>query len=151
MRNGYLGLTRALLARNQSDDALAVWERYRSIPFLRRLPAPVLNAGDAAYKRLETTSGGSAPKLDVSRPPKGELTLSYAHFGDGMQVWVIDEEGATGKWIKISFNELQSVANRFSMECADPFSSTQALERDAGQLYGWLIAPFPLETGVKCS
>lgn len=141
-RNGYLGLTRALLARNQSDDALAVWERYRSIPFLRRLPAPVLNAGDAAYRGLETTSGGSAPKLDVSRPPKGELTLSYAHFGDGMQVWAIDEEGATGKWIKISFNELQNVASRFSMECADPLSSTQALERDARQLYGWLIAPF---------
>lgn len=141
-RNAYLGLTRALLARNQAEEALAVWERYRSIPFLRTLPVPVLKVADGAYEGLETASGGSVPKLDVSGQPKDELTLSYVHFEDGMQVWTVDRKGARGKWIKISFNELQSVASRFSMECADPFSSTQALERDARQLYSWLIAPF---------
>lgn len=140
-RSGYLGLTRVLLTENRSDDALAAWERYRSIPFLRTLPVPLLKVGNADYEQLEPPLSGSGPKFNMSLPPKGELILSYAHFADGLQIWAVDHEGVTGKWIGISFNELQGVANRFAMECGDPLSSKQALERDGRKLYGWLIAP----------
>jgi CHAT domain-containing protein len=142
-RDAYLGLTRTYLARNETNRAFAVWERYRSIPFLDTPPSPLISIASQGYDRLDSLPSSTAI-LDItnsSQPPQGNVVLSFAHFSDGMQTWVFDQSGVSGKWISVPVDVLQRVANRFILECSNPSSSRHALERDARQLYTWLIAP----------
>jgi CHAT domain-containing protein len=55
--------------------------------------------------------------------------------------WLFDSRGIEGRRLNVKPEELETVASRFLRECAEPVSDRQAVQRDARQLYDWLVAP----------
>jgi len=121
----YRGLTELLLRRrNQPDEALRVWEEYRS-NILRpgvklRIPVPEV-----------TRATGSRPY--------GVVT--YTVFNDGVGIWVFDGQGLTSRWVDVPQSELRVSAARFAGECANPASSIAAIRHDGQWLYDRLVRP----------
>jgi CHAT domain-containing protein len=56
-------------------------------------------------------------------------------------VWLFDDRGIETQRLNISAKDLETAASRFLRECAEPGSDLQPLQRDARQLYDWLVAP----------
>jgi CHAT domain-containing protein/tetratricopeptide (TPR) repeat protein len=142
-RDAYLGLVQANLARHDTNMAFAVWERYRSIPFVRTPPRPLVSVPSSDYRELDSVlelplNLEATPRFSL---PDGNLVLSYARFAGGIQIWTIDRSGVSSAWVAVPPDVLQRVSDRFVRECSDPTSNRHALERDAKQLYLWLITP----------
>ncbi len=70
-----------------------------------------------------------------------ESFLSYAILPGGIVAWVFDDRGIEGRQLMVKPEALELVAHRFLRQCADPGSNREDLERDAKQLYDWLVAP----------
>jgi CHAT domain-containing protein len=58
-----------------------------------------------------------------------------------MIAWFYDDRGVESLPLSVKPEELDAVASRFLRECADAASDMRALQRDARQLYDWLVAP----------
>ncbi len=117
----YRGLIQLYWDRGDVAGALRVWEWFR--------------AGELTGSRGE-------PDLDRRLPQHShESFLTYAILPSGIVAWVFDDRGIEGRQLTVKQEELDAVATRFLRECADPLSSQQALNRDARQLYDWLVAP----------
>jgi len=142
-RDAYIGFVQAGLAQHDDSIAFAVWERHRSIPFLRTPLSPLVSEPSSRYRDLDSllaTHLNLGMTADFS-VPEGNLILSYARLSDGIQIWAFDRSGLSTAWVSVSADVLERVSNRFIRECSDPTSSRRAIERDARQLYLWLITP----------
>lgn len=117
----YRGLVELYWERRDVAGALRLWEWFR--------------AGELVGPR-------GTPDLDRRLPQLShESFLSYAILPGGIVAWVFDDRGVEGRRLAVKREELETVATRFLRECADPLSSSEALHRDARQLYDWLVAP----------
>jgi CHAT domain-containing protein len=117
----YRGLVELLWHRSDREGALRLWEWSR--------------AGERPGRRGE-------PELDARRAQlRTESFLTYAVLPDGPVVWLFDDRGVEGRRLTVSGEELETVASRFLRECAEPLSDRQTVQRDARQLYDWLVAP----------
>jgi len=77
----------------------------------------------------------------------GDAVITWASLPNGLAVWLLDSKGLHFSWLNLSAALLRVTANRFTRLCADPLSDTKAIDRDAHQLYDWLIRP--VETNLK--
>jgi CHAT domain-containing protein len=77
----------------------------------------------------------------------GRAVITWASLPDGLAVWLLDSNGVHFSWLNVSAALLRATVNRFTRLCADPFSDINAIDRDAHQLYDWLIRP--METNLK--
>jgi CHAT domain-containing protein len=118
----YRSLVQRSWDRAETEGAWRLWEWYR--------------AGEMSGPR-------AGPEIDRYLPQlSNESFLSYAILPDGIVGWVVDDHGIEGHRLAVTPQELEPAASRFLRECADPSSSTQTINRDAGRLYQWLVAPF---------
>jgi CHAT domain-containing protein len=109
------------LARS-AEDAFKLWEWYRS--------------ADLAGLRRELDFGGPVPRL------ASEIVMSYVLSPDGrLSVWVLEDGVVESRRLSVRRDEFEPVVSRFLRQCADPKSPVSVLQRDARQLYEWLIAP----------
>ena len=129
--------------------ALDLWEWYRAAA-LRSSWTPAASHGEAHAKvsRFDFASLEADPPLpamkeiqDVLPFLSQETIVSYALLPEGLAIWVFDNRGIHSGWVTLPTRDLESLARRFSEECADPAADRGTLQRDARQLYQWLIAP----------
>jgi len=117
----YRGLVELLWERGDRVEALRRWEWFRS---------------------GEGPGRGAELDLDQRRKQlRKESFLSYAMLPGGVVAWWFDDRGVEGRGLSVKPEDVEAVASRFLRECADPESDPQALQRDARQLYDWLVAP----------
>src|SRR5262249_29221704 len=113
--------THIRLSRNIAE-ALDLWEWYRS--------------GDLSGKRRDLDLAFLLPHI------KSEVVLSYVLSPvGGLNVLTVSDGAVECQRLSVRMEQLDPVAARFLRECADPKSPVGALQRDARQLYDWLIAP----------
>jgi len=117
----YRGLIELLWNRGDQPGALRLWEWFRS------------GEGPEGPRKLD---------LDQRRAQlRNESFLTYVMLPHGPVAWLYDDRGIEGRRLNVKPDELETVAFRFLRECADPGSDRQAFQRDARQLYDWLMAP----------
>jgi CHAT domain-containing protein len=119
--NAYRGLAGLLWDRGDSAGALRIWEWFRT---------------------AESPDPRSQPDLDRRLPGvHKESFLTFAELPGGFVAWVYDDRGITGRRLTVRSQDLEIVTARFLRECADRESDQRAIQRDARQLYDWLLAP----------
>jgi len=117
----YRGLVELLWERRDPAAAARLWEWFR--------------AGEGPGRRSEAD-------LDQRRTQlRSESFLTYAVLPGGPVAWLFDDRGIEGWRLRVKPEELETVASRFLRECAEPQSDRRAVQRDARQLYDWLVAP----------
>jgi CHAT domain-containing protein len=118
----YRGLVEIRLVRDtDAKESLRTWEWYRAAEF------------PGAREEVGLT--------DRLRRLSDETVISYAALPGGLTAWVFDDGGFEVRRLPVRAEELETVANRFLRQCADPASNWVAMRRDARQLYRWLIGP----------
>jgi CHAT domain-containing protein len=117
----YRGAIELLWKRGDRTGALRLWEWFRAgeVPNRQRRP-------DLEQRRKQL---------------RDESFLTYTMLPGGPVAWLFDDRGVEGLRLSISTKELETTSARFLRECAEPASDVQALQRDARQLYDWLVAP----------
>jgi CHAT domain-containing protein len=117
----YRGLIELLWNRADNPTALRLWEWFRAAE------------GPEAQRKSD---------FDQRRTQlRNESFLTYVMLPGGPVAWFFDDRGIEGRRLNVKAEELETVTSRFLRECAEPGSDRRALQRDARQLYGWLIAP----------
>jgi CHAT domain-containing protein len=117
----YRGLIELLWNRGDQPAALRLWEWFRA------------GEGPTFQRR---------PDMDQRRTQlRNESFLTYVILPSGPVAWLFDDRGIEGRRLNVKADELETVASRFLRECAEPGSDRRALQRDARQLYDWLVAP----------
>lgn len=117
----YRGLVQLALREGHPDEALRLmqWQRAADLPGPRRDPRPA----------------------DLARALTSETVLAYVRLPEGLALWSIDDRGTVFHRLNVNAAQLAPVVERFARQCADPRSQAAARQRDAAQLYQWLIAP----------
>jgi CHAT domain-containing protein len=155
-REVYRALAEIKWEANDIEGALAIWEWYRGAP-LRKNAIQVSPASDSMDDSMDLTTLDAGPLLpampqvsELSDPTKGTV-LVYLQTPKRLLIWVIDEQGVTGKQVPIAQEELQRLGQRFSEQCGNPNSDLATLKRSGRQLYDLLISPISdrLPTGDK--
>lgn len=140
-REVYRAVTEIRWDSNDVEGALAVWEWYRGAAL--REDAAVADGSDSInFANLD--AGPSLPALPQARELldlTNKTVLVYLQAPKRLLIWVIDEQGVTGKQVLIAQDELQRLVQRFSEQCANPNSDLPALQKNARQLYDLLIGP----------
>lgn len=79
----------------------------------------------------------------------GDAVITWASLPSGLAVWLLNRDGVHFSWVNVTARSLSAAVNRFSRLCADPSSDPHVIDRDAHQLYDWLIRP--VETNLQGS
>ena len=117
----YRGVIELMWNRGDHPGALRLWEWFRA------------GEGPERQRKLD---------LDQRRSQlREESFLTYAMLPSGPVAWLFDDRGIEGRRLSVKSAALETVASRFLRECAEPGSDRRALQRDARQLYDWLVAP----------
>jgi CHAT domain-containing protein len=132
-----------LLVQNpsQQQEALRIWEWYRSAP-------PQRNSGERRATGTENALRFSLDKavkeaeLGLNGPGLTTVTfLTYVELKDGLAIWVYDDRGVEFKLVPLVTNQLEQTSRRFGRLCSDPREDISLLGKEGRQLYDWLIAP----------
>jgi len=144
-REVYRAVAQIRWESNDIEGALAVWEWYRGAAL--RKDAAVVSEDSYASDSIELAdlnAGLFLPAMPQVRE-LSDLTdrtvLVYLQTPRHLMIWVIDEQGVTGKQVLIAQDELQRLGQRFAEQCGNPNSDLAALQKNARQLYDLLISP----------
>lgn len=140
--DAYRSLVRLLLSqRGREEEALRIWEWYRSLPFRTSSGNHSLNEPTLAEL------GASPPKPGESdiKPLLSSLTqvtfLTFAALNDGVAIWAYDDRGIKFHRVSVPIEELNAASRNFNRLCADPSSDIALLRAEAKKLYAWFISP----------
>ena len=67
--------------------------------------------------------------------------LTWVVFPTGLSVFLLNDSGLHSAATNVPEEVFAQAAGRFTRECADPLSDPAALDRDARQLYTWMVQP----------
>ena len=130
---------------NDVEGALAVWEWYRGAAL--RKDRAVMAQGSRSSDSIDLASFDAGPSLPAM-PRVRELSdlinktvLVYLQTPRRLLIWVVDEQGVTGKQVLIAADELNRIVQRFTEQCGNPNSDLATLQKNARQLYDLLIGP----------
>ena len=65
----------------------------------------------------------------------------FARLPEGIALWSMDDRDTEFHQLNVTAEQLTPVVERFVRQCADPRSQAETRQRDARQLYQWLMAP----------
>ena len=145
----YRSLMRLYLDEYRQDErAFSLLEWYRA--------SPLRMAG----QRNRGTDPGSQEPEDVAmmrylpgRAPTAPASgvLTWIAFETHLVIFLLDQQGLHTARVAVSRAELDLAVQRLTRLCADPQSDMNALNREARQIYTWLVEPLapvldPLET-----
>jgi len=140
--HAYRALVALLLTDNgNQEQALKIWEWYRSIPFESRTPKLVKSQSSLAQIEADPPQPNELDMRTLTPSLAGATFLTYAQLDDALVFWVYDNRGITFRRVAASAEQVATVSKRFARLCADPNSDLSQLRADGGQLYDWLIAP----------
>jgi len=105
----YRGRILVLLDQGKDEDALALWEWYRSRPVDQRHPATEVS-WDAMKREIFHSLPAFTP----------ETRLIYASFEDRLQVWAMNAGGIKARRVKIRQADLERQVNDFALQCSTP-------------------------------
>jgi CHAT domain-containing protein len=131
----YRALVRRRLLMDDSEGALALWERYL---------ASSLRTGDSTASNFEFSESTQHDKarLDVRLSSLVKETLvSYALLPDGLAIWVADDHGVSAHWMESSTQDIVAMAAHFRSLCADPHSDPTEFRAESRALYELFISP----------
>jgi CHAT domain-containing protein len=127
----YRLLTQLEVEENKPEEALALWEWYRSAPLRNQRGSPIL----------------ASPTSMVSEMKHARATLvhqsllTYAILPGGVSVWLSDDRGLTAFWVPGTLATLAPLVAQFAGECANRYSNLSQLNSHARRLYEVLIRP----------
>ena len=127
IESAWRGLTAVKLALNRPQEALAVWEAFRS----GRNP----NRPDLIFHGCELAS--STPLFSM---PKDTTVLVYAFLPTGLVGWLV--RAGTIEERALDETEVRDRVERLDALVADPNSEMQEITALSGELYKTLISPF---------
>jgi CHAT domain-containing protein/cytochrome c-type biogenesis protein CcmH/NrfG len=132
-----------LYTQSPADDAKAfsLLEWYRAGPI----------RGASVRSQQERVAEG-APDLAQFIPYKLKFrghgaVLTWISFPSSLSLFLLNESGLHTASTAVTKEEMDTTAKRFIRLCADPLSDRAALDRDARQLYQWLIQPLAGQLG----
>lgn len=130
---------------NDVEGALAVWEWYRGAAL--RKDRSMMARGSRSSDSIDLASLDTGPSLPPM-PRVRELSdlinktvLVYLQTPKRLLIWVVDEQGVTGKQVLIAADELNRLVQRFTEQCGNPNSDLATLQKNARELYDLLIGP----------
>lgn len=133
---------------NDIQGALAVWEWYRSAALRKEAAETVPGSSppgiDASIDLASLDAGPPLAAMPQVREPadlKNRTELVYLQTSKRLLIWLRDEQGVTGKQVRVTRDELQRLGQRFSEKCGNPNSDLASLQKNARQLYDLLIGP----------
>lgn len=121
----YAGFVQILLAKGQSEKALAIWEWSKSRLLDR-----------ANHRLLGVEEAGSRPLPRTAYPH-----IVYASFEDRLQIWLVQEGRVAGKSVPLKQSELLGRIRDFNINCSNKDSLESEVERQATELYELLLRP----------
>ena len=147
-REVYRAIAEIRWEANDIPGALAVWEWYRGAAGRKDSAAPApgshANSIDASIDLASLDVGPPLPAMPEVRA-LSDLTnkteLIYLETPKRLLIFMIDEQGVTGKQVLIAEDQLQRLTQRFSEQCGNPNSDLASLQKNARQLYDLLIGP----------
>jgi len=121
----YAGFVQILLAKGESDKALAVWEWSKS----QFLPQ--------ANRRLLGVEEASSLPLPRTAYPH----IVYASFEDRLQIWLVKDGRTLAKSVPLKQAELLGSIRDFNINCRNRDSLNSEVERQGTKLYDLLLRP----------
>ncbi len=125
----YRGVVQVFLAKQQSKEALGIWEMSNG---------RFLNRG-ARDVQLLATSQQSYGKIHL--PPVVHPHVVYASFADRLQVWIVQGALSQSASIPLTQTELLRMVREFNQNCNDPASLRSDVDRQGTELYELLLKP----------
>jgi CHAT domain-containing protein/tetratricopeptide (TPR) repeat protein len=71
----------------------------------------------------------------------GTAVITWMTSPRGLAIWIVDNTGVHTAWVNVSQDRLENNVEMFARLCADPLSDTNLIDKDARQLYQWLLQP----------
>lgn len=137
----YRGLSEVLLRGGHYQDALNVWELYRSSD-LRSFASGTGKAGTASRNGLSFgVPTGVAVTAQQSPALHNSLAVVYLVTANTLWVWLIDDTGSEIRSTALRREDLVSTAHHLSLLCADREADIGSIRSEAHKLYDWLIKP----------
>ena len=127
--------------------SFAFLEWYRAEPL--RLVLRSRRQHDLPFARQNSSRPGSTsffPPLGYTLNPS-DAVITWASLPSGLAVWLVNRNGVHFSWVNVTARSLSATVTRFTRLCADPSSDRTAIDRDAHQLYDWLIRPMETSLG----
>jgi CHAT domain-containing protein len=132
-RRPFAAMTAFLLESGRVEQALAEWQRYRSVGN-PQLTTQKESQDDITWQRV-SASQASPHIFSETR------VLTYSFGPDGLMIWVRHDGEIHAMHLAVSTREVQRTADNFILECSRPDSDFSDLRADARSLYQWLIQP----------
>lgn len=124
------GLTEIDLRLGHRDEAIYLWELYRSGRYnLRNLKAQLL-----------PSCLGDERKRPQSALPNGVGVLVYAFLPSGLSGWLVTSTGVTQAWIDA--NRARRLATNFTQMAANPGSPITVVSKIGRELHNLLLGAF---------
>jgi len=121
----YAGFVQILLAKGQSEKALAVWEWSKS-RLLNQMDRRLLSVEQASSRRLPRTAYPH---------------IVYASFEDRLQIWRVQDGHSAGTSVQLKQAELLGRIRDFNANCKNKDSLESEVEKQETELYEWLLHP----------
>ena len=135
-REAYRSLLR-LYSQSLHDDskAFSLLECYRAGP---------VRGGD--FQEATEGNGRTEPCLSQFLPQRIEVRdhsamLTWISFPNSLSVFLLDANGLHAGSVAVSEDTFDATTRRLIRLCSDPLSDRAVLDRDARQLYQWLVQP----------
>jgi hypothetical protein len=122
------GMTAVMLKMGHSEDALAVWEEFRSLRHVKDVEALLQNP-DCSFR---------TPPAPLSTVGKVNV-LVYAFLPSGLSAWLVNGNGTKQEWIDA---RAPALAARFAELVATKDSPLENVSAVGRELYGLLLGPF---------
>jgi CHAT domain-containing protein/tetratricopeptide (TPR) repeat protein len=124
----YRGVVQILLAKHRDEEALIVWESFKSM---------LLNRGADNVRLLDV---GAEPRT-VRLPRVAQPHIVYASFPDRLQIWIVQGTRSQSLSLPVAQPELLKMIRDFNRSCRDPKSPNSEVEQQAARLYERLLQP----------
>lgn len=137
----YRTLIELKLKRSDNIGALELWERYRAAglisPYgLRQRPTI------PDFSHLEKKSKIPVSGVQHLLPTlTGVTVISYVRLSDNIRILAFDNRGIQIQKVDATPSDVERTIREFTLQCSDPRASLEAIQRNARQLYRWLIGP----------
>jgi pentatricopeptide repeat protein len=122
----YRGLVRVLLRQNKTEEALDVWELYRS--------RSVVNT--KISRNFWSSLGEKPVRFDDTAP-----RIVYAEFDDGLEIWAASQGQIRGTWVKIDKHDVDNPTQQFIELCSSDRSKLEEIHELGKKLFGILLEP----------
>ncbi|HKD81260.1 MAG TPA: CHAT domain-containing protein [Candidatus Angelobacter sp.] len=131
----YRGLVRVLIEQKRPEEALERWELYRSRALVQARQQGVGERSDTP--KLTQTALHTTQQSSSNPAPR----LVYAHFNDGIHIWLLQNRSVSSYWVKVDKEEVESTIREFVEKCATETSKLDEVQQLGLKLFSFMVQP----------